>query len=169
MYHFHINNMQDWVPFVLRRLSNCARKPICTSCFRYTVLENDVWSLQTKPTTRDVTCTHTHKKKSNFYEDGWCCTCQSLICLEVYPIPYNYYLATLQTQLPGYRFSFTVVIWVITHCCCATRYLCCATAIIPVTRFHFCLTYNSTLTAWAKTMSCRLRISYSKDACFASS
>lgn len=53
--------MEDSVPFVLRRLSNCARKPICTSCFRYTVLENDVWSLQTKPTTRDVTCT----QKSN--------------------------------------------------------------------------------------------------------
>ena len=34
--------IDDSVPFVLRRLSNCAKKPICTSCLRYTVLENDV-------------------------------------------------------------------------------------------------------------------------------
>lgn len=47
---------------MVRRLSKCARNPIWTSCFRYTALENDVWSLQTNPATKAVTCEQTPGK-----------------------------------------------------------------------------------------------------------
>ena len=47
---------------MVRRLSKCARNPIWTSCFRYTALENDVWSLQTNPATKVVTCEQTPGK-----------------------------------------------------------------------------------------------------------
>ena len=45
-----------YVPFVLRRLSKCARNPICASCLRKTLFERELWSLQTKPATKVVTC-----------------------------------------------------------------------------------------------------------------
>ena len=44
-----------YVPFVLRRLSKCARNPICASCLRKTLFERELWSLQTKPATKVVT------------------------------------------------------------------------------------------------------------------
>ena len=47
---------------MVRRLSKCARNPIWTSCFRYTALENDVWSLQTNPATKAVTYEQTPGK-----------------------------------------------------------------------------------------------------------
>ena len=47
---------------MVRRLSKCARNPIWTSCFRYTAFENDVWSLQTNPATKAVTCEQTPGK-----------------------------------------------------------------------------------------------------------
>ena len=43
------------LPFVLRRLSNCARKPMCTSCFRNTGLLNDVYNLVRNPQISAVT------------------------------------------------------------------------------------------------------------------
>ena len=57
------NNKSEWfyqkyskyVPFVLRRLSKCARNPICASCLRKTLFERELWSLQTKPATKVVT------------------------------------------------------------------------------------------------------------------
>ena len=48
-------NYSKYVPFVLRRLSKCARNPICASCLRKTLFERELWSLQTKPATKVVT------------------------------------------------------------------------------------------------------------------
>lgn len=39
---------------MLRRLSKCARNPICTSCFRNTAFESEFLTLQTNPATKDV-------------------------------------------------------------------------------------------------------------------